>query len=370
MNARMTPRVLVGVVVAACLGCGARTGLLVPDPIDASIDSIVDGADVADAFDAIDVVDAEVAADALPDVVPLDRCPRTGIVALVEGESLPQDFSVGATSLFWITDETDALVGKVRTAGKGGGPVTTLAALEIDPEAIWIDATRVYWWAGEGLNRVHFTPFGGGDVVELPTIISPASSPSVIAVDDTFVYFNDVGVRAVPKGGGLARDIENRGSVLELVTDSSGAFWTGHVRTTDTPYAVRHYDPAADRVTILGNPPYISNDRFTLAVDAEWIWFADHAGIARMPRAGGDAVSFLPTKRPVTAIALDDKNVFFMEGGYDHDTASISVVSRTGGVPKPIAESRTPSRLVVDTRCVYWLDGLDLHDGRIMSAPS
>lgn len=345
------------------LGCGARTGLIVPpEEFDATLDA-ADARDAADVRDAIDAFDA-------PEVSVLDQCNGDGVAAVASGEALPKDLAVMGSYVYWITDESKALVGKVKKTGKGGGPLITLADPEIDPEVIAVDGSRVYWFAGESRNKVHFEPLDGGAIVELPTVLHPSVPPTLLAVDATWVYFNDVGILAIGKTGGSQRPIDGA-AVFELVADASGAYFSGHTSDTESPYAIRSYVPATSRVTVLDHPPYVSKNRYTLATDASFVYFADAAGIARLPKTGGKARPVMTTPKAVTALAVNEKNLYWMDGGFDGTLARIFVAPKTGGPTRTIADSvRGVSRIVLDERCIYWLDGIDSFDARVMSAPN
>lgn len=95
--------------------------------------------------------------------------------------------AVDATHVFW-TNDTGALgaSGAVERRAKGGGDVTTFAAVEDEPNTIVLDDTHVYWTHLDGGGEVRRKSKSGGDV---ETLASLQDEPVGLAVDAGDVYW-------------------------------------------------------------------------------------------------------------------------------------------------------------------------------------
>jgi hypothetical protein len=97
--------------------------------------------------------------------------------------------------------EPDA--GKIRSVSISGAGLSELATGEGKPRALAVDATHLYWLAGQEVRRVSRA---GGTV----TTLAPTNLPSDLAIDATHVYWLDAGtlsLRRVAKGGGPSEEL-------------------------------------------------------------------------------------------------------------------------------------------------------------------
>ena len=109
------------------------------------------------------------------------------------------------------------------------GTVRILASEQIDPVAVAIDATHVYW-ASQGDRGIHRIPVGGGPV---ETIARTRGAPTDIAVDERHVYWvesagkgtADGSVMRAGREGGSAKALAIGQRPLRLAMDARYVYW-------------------------------------------------------------------------------------------------------------------------------------------------
>ncbi|HZO16991.1 MAG TPA: hypothetical protein VFB62_27130 [Polyangiaceae bacterium] len=161
---------------------------------------------------------------------------------VVYEEGYPQQMAIDGADLYYTAD--GGRVARVPT--DGSSLPEDLTSPQINPRAIALDATHVYWTAGDGIWRVAKT--SGAQAEHLFTIEDPLDfGPWDIAVDDTHVYWTNWGpclqsmgcaarppsdelhgrVSRIPKAGG-EREILAEGFLLPtgIALDDVAVYWT------------------------------------------------------------------------------------------------------------------------------------------------
>jgi len=130
-------------------------------------------------------------------------------------ERVATSIAVDDSHIFWISGDQHGsqIIGAIHSMPKEGGAVTLIASAESDPQDLTVDRTHVFW-----LNLGNDSEMHGRSVRKAPKTGGPpetlSSTPhsatgdgrrSLIALDETFVYWLDPGeqvIRKVPKAGG------------------------------------------------------------------------------------------------------------------------------------------------------------------------
>ena len=118
----------------------------------------------------------------------------------------------------------------------------------------------------------------------------------------------------------------------------------------------------------------VAEDEIGIAVNATDVYFTmSRAGtVSRVSRSGG-AVQVLATSQPFPApgeIALDSKNVYWVNQGASQGTGSVMKLSLTGNTPEALATSEIgPIAIAIDGSNVYWAGYADVGEGAIMKVP-
>lgn len=151
---------------------------------------------------------------------------------LASGLATVGPIAVDSTSVYF-----SDMFGAVSSVPIGGGAVVQLAPaqqalpadtiLDDSPAGIAVANGRVYWTisslGGGTPNAIDSVAITGGAVT---TIARPATTPTGIAADDTFVYWSEIGpVTASDQGLGTP-PVEDQGSVSRIMNDGTGTVQT------------------------------------------------------------------------------------------------------------------------------------------------
>jgi hypothetical protein len=157
------------------------------------------------------------------------------VIADVSGATPPRKVTEGgvpaptllagdAKTIYWATP---APVGTLSAAPLDGStPLATVASGLVDPRALIVDASGVYWIEGSTGSVLRLKP--GTNAVE--TLASKQADPRDLALDDARVYWTNAGgggmVMALPKAGGEAVAVATgQAAPTHVVVDGAAVYW-------------------------------------------------------------------------------------------------------------------------------------------------
>ncbi len=273
-------------------------------------------------------------------------CPD-GLAILAPSPTAIQQIVVSGGHVFWIT--IDGQVHSVPVCG--GVSSTELAFGPSDPLQLTVDATYVYWTAGDSVLKV---PIAGGPVT---TLASGQMYPNAIAVDSTHVYWLASGnLYSAPLDGGaptlLAATAFGAGIAPSMVVDSEAVYCTSG--TGDTLLKV----PLAGGTAV----PFVTGQIAIsgLAIDATnvyWTTALSNAGtVMKAPLAGGPPTTLASGQLGPYSVRVDALNAYWTAG---LTSETVMTVPLAGGSPTTITTESgfgAPT-LAVDASSIYWVEG-------------
>lgn len=232
----------------------------------------------------------------------LFRMPKEGgePVMLAKGKGF-QELAVDEENVYWTNAEAEVVL---QVSRRGGTP-RVLAAEQNNPTSLQLDASSVYWLAGDAVWRVDKA---GGKAVEL---FSGLGQPAGLAVDDTSVYwystFSGKLMRG-PKKGRAPRAIAEEETTLHgFFIDERFVYWSfGNQGSAQVRRLAKAGGKPASVVTGQAVPA-------ALAQDTSSVYWASEDAIFRADKGGGAAIKVVDRPDEVTSIATDGAYVYWTD---------------------------------------------------------
>jgi hypothetical protein len=230
----------------------------------------------------------------------------------------PISIVADASGIYWTEDGSSTTDGAIRTCPPSGCPATpaTLASAEPTPGLIAIDGTFVYW--NNGINEINSAKKDGsvGGAVIYHATGNAATvfySMGGLAVDASNVFFTSAGIPPTSPGGTWICPIGGCGSA---------------------------------------QPVMIGSPAGKVALDSTHIFtIGSTSGVLQTLKNGTSPVVINPTLAG-TAVATDGVNVYWADGTAINKCAVGGCAS-----PTPVATIASPVRtIVLDTGYVYWAE--------------
>jgi len=254
----------------------------------------------------------------------------------------------------------------------GGGTPTTLFSSGITPAALAIDDTNLYW------VDVGKQGTSDGSVVEL-TLATGATKTlatgrsmsggntqvgtwGFIASDATYVYWTEIGasgegsvVRALISGIPLVQSLASSQRAPQgLAVNSTSVYWGDGSNGAQELLALPLSTPGATPTVLKSAGNF---NPFGVVVDSTGLYWTDQSSsTVEMLPIGGSAVSTLASGAGglIGGIAIDSTDVYWT----DQAGGGVRSVSKSGGNMTVLASSAGGGShgIVVDSTSVYWTD--------------
>jgi hypothetical protein len=220
------------------------------------------------------------------------------------------------------------------------------------PRALAADDNFLYFVTGatvagqqEGTNNLMKMPLGGG----APTVLFKGGesipTDSMIALDDTFVYFIADGLRRIPKTGGDAAILVKGVNVWDIAVDNESIYWRPFVGEGTPPKPIYSMPKSG------GEPKTITGPQMAdgLAVDDKFVYWTQPDGVYKVVKSGGDVEKIHSTPSGETSIGLkmDGYSFYFLSG---RSKRNLMQMPKAGGGAKQFAAE-------VD---MFWLGGMEV----------
>jgi hypothetical protein len=233
----------------------------------------------------------------------------------------------------------------VSDAPQGGGIVVATGS---SPFAITVDNTNVYW-TDLGLGTVASIPIAGGTATTLATGLV---TPYYLQHDATSLYWglDADDIEQIPLAGGTPVPLQTPNNTL----------LSGLAVDATTVYHVEDYTVPQDCSVVA--VPKRGGTRVILASGGSWqsptgitvsggtvFWGAGNPGAILMVPVGGGTTTTLVSGVSPTALVADATNVYWTDG-----SGAVMKVAQAGGTPVTLATSASPFAIAVDSTNVYW----------------
>jgi hypothetical protein len=278
------------------------------------------------------------------------------LVTLAAGEIHPYNLAVNATHLYWTTTFT-AGFGKVMRVALAGGEPEELATGE-NPHTIVLDDTSVYWTDFvPATGAIMKMPLAGGPPI---LIVGKQENPHGLAVDHSFVYwtnFDGGQIRKAgkdPPTGGTSPfvDLAFGRSPNNLIVDDTFAYWTESV----TAGAIMKVRLAGDAgATVIAQD---QDNPYGVALDTSNIYWTNYVGgqVMKMPLDGsGPPVVLASGQVQPFGIEVDGTSVYWSNYriGVNDAVGEVRKAPIAGGDWTELTKA-TSYDIAVDGTSVYW----------------
>lgn len=286
--------------------------------------------------------------------------PDASPVTIAENLDSPWAIAVDDTSVYFVQNDNTA--GTVSKVPKSGGAVTDLASSLIEPCAIAISGTDVFWLERAGgsggiLGRV---PKGGGAAVPLATGLHNAQNH--LALDATHVYFGDGkgggggAIRRVPIAGGAVQTLVDTGIVNLSTAIAVDDTWVYFDNDSDDIKRVPKAGGAVEHVGT-GSPS-------SLRIVGSTLYFTDYSnGFIKKLVLGGEPVTLADGADSAGELAVDGSHVYWIEFDSNGKAARVPL---GGGAVQTISTQANTIGIALDATHVYWSVSKFTNQGKIM----
>jgi hypothetical protein len=194
----------------------------------------------------------------------------------------------------------------------GGNPIDVDSSSE-ELRAVAVDATRIFWIAGENVFRAAKSGAAG----RAPIAIKQAT-PSSLAVDRTHVYWTNAG------GGG------GKGAVMRTPLGAS-------------PFTAKPEVVAADQ-----------DGATSLRVDAANAFWVVGSKVLKSAKTGGPPAVVAEVEGNVAGIALDDASVYLVAASAGGDGFVARVAKDGGAVERLASQQPSPAAIAISGSYLYF----------------
>lgn len=286
---------------------------------------------------------------------------RTGTPrALAAEQNLPTAIFADADRVYWTRTSESLDYAGVFTVSRDGGPVTRLAAAF--PAEASFDGSHVYFPFNDTLLRV--AKAGG----QPETLATGQTSAHAVAVNGSALFWARTvaapqqALMAASKTGADAKQLATSATPIErVISDDAAVYWASATSgecylgvTSQNTGALQRTDPTTGQTSkVLSG---ICNT-VALAQDATHLYVAAGGQLLRVPKAGG-AHEVLESSAPgITAVAVDDTQVYWTYDwrSLDRESKLMARAKAGSGLAKALYESGIPGPLTYNGRSLFWV---------------
>jgi hypothetical protein len=328
----------------ACTEPGGCTEPPPPAPIDAA-------APPSDAG----IVDAGDAAAPLPDAA----VPSSTVVT---GRRLIASVTSDAANVYWTEPGDYSMANGGVYRSDASGAVTTITSTRESPSVVVVDGSAVFWaeLLGAGIVRA---PIGGGAATALPVTGGFGTNMTDIAVDGTFVYWNNESVGVMD---GLVRRASKDGSgAITLAQAIKKGPWRIAVGSSAVAYvtAGQFGGPGAvSTVPKAGGAPFLvsaltaSSQSARVAMSGDRIaWATVDNGGSVLARTAGIVSTLATGQGEIASLTVSAAAVYWVHGAAGAP-GSLERADWSGGARKLAGGIAIPGPLTVNATDVYFVD--------------
>jgi hypothetical protein len=226
--------------------------------------------------------------------------------------------------------------------------------------ALAFDSDRVYWGVIlDPLDGIRVVSRAGGKPTDLIPETSAVSFS--LASDGKLLTYGDDEIRRIPVGGGPPVTLTKGARAGQFVVDGDTIAWVDRASLSATGESNKD---AAVKVLVGGVESTLSSVSTrggeSVALDGQYVYWSDGAGLRRAPRAGGPVTDIGVSPTSVRSLAADDRYVYWI--AEDATLLQVMRVEKAGGTAEALVflSSPAPCCLVVDDRSIFYSDGSEV----------